>query len=129
MEPKIVHLRERDCAQSALTVLYVGTASAGGGKVVRLCVQGQALMCKDAKSKELDEMSLGICGSSWETPWSTRPDLLKHSSSLVNCCVPAKPERGQRRGGQGAAHLTRKAPCRRAPAGDSSAFAGSTPAR
>ena len=54
----------RDCAQSALTVLYVGTASAGGGKVVRLCVQGQALMCKDAKSKELDEMSLGICGSS-----------------------------------------------------------------
>ena len=49
----------RDCAQSALTVLYVGTASAGGGKVVRLCVQGQALMCKDAKSKELDEMSLG----------------------------------------------------------------------
>ena len=27
-------------------------------------------------------MSLEICGSSWEASWSTRSDLLKHSSTL-----------------------------------------------
>ena len=48
MDAKIVHLREGDCAQSSLVVLYVGAASAGGGKVVRLCVQGQTWMCSDA---------------------------------------------------------------------------------
>ena len=43
-----------------------------------------------ARSRELIEMSLTVCGSSFGVASSTQSDLHKHSGLPVNCPVQAK---------------------------------------